>query len=75
MNGREHGPYCVEPDEVGSPGMCCCDGTPEDIGRQRQHAGWKCPGCPHADGSAYLRDCAWPDCLKPPVPTEGVDDG
>ena len=73
-NAVSEGPHCIPPDEVGDSGVCVCDGSPEDIGRQRQEAGWACPGCPNADGSNYMRDCAWPDCLQPPAENRQTSD-
>lgn len=26
----KHGPYCIPPEEVGDPGMCCCVDQDED---------------------------------------------
>jgi len=30
----KHGPYCIPPDEVGDPGMCCCNGEWDDPERE-----------------------------------------
>lgn len=64
----KHGPYCIEPDEVGDSGYCVCDGTDETIAAMQAEYDRVAATCKHPNTAAapgLARASVWcPDCLN-----------
>ena len=69
-----HGPHCIPPDEIGDPGMCCCNGDADEqwieatteLERLKNDVCQNCETCPtclgSGDGRGYYLDGSPREC-------------